>query len=101
MKLYYIAGKYSAPTIRGVVLNIRQAEEIALKYWKLGAVICPHTNTALMDGELDWETVLQGDLEIIRRCDAVVFMKDWESSKGAVREHSLAVELGKELIYDI
>jgi len=101
MKLCYIAGKYTSPTIRGTVLNIRKAEETAIMYWHLGyAVICPHLNTALLDGEDSTEMFMQGDFEMIRRCDTVIFLKGWEDSKGSVREHALAKELNKEIIYD-
>ena len=100
MKLYFISGRYRAATIRGVVENIRAAEAVALKYWTLGAVICPHPNTALLDGSLPDETWLAGDLEMLKRCDVIVMLPDWNKSAGAIQEHKLAVRLGLEVIYE-
>lgn len=101
MKVAYIAGKYSADTIYGVVKNIREAERVAIKFWHAGyAVICPHTNTALMDGAIDYEQVMAGDFELVRRSDVVVMLSNWKDSPGAQREHALAEELGKKIVYE-
>ena len=99
MKLAYIAGPYRAGHGRTVRENIRSAEIVALKYWKLGyAVICPHLNTAFFDGEAEDSIWLEGDLEILRRCDVIVLMKNWHESSGAKEERRLAKSLGKEII---
>jgi hypothetical protein len=101
LKLAYISGPYRAPTIRGIVENIRRAEAVALKYWKLGyAVICPHLNTRLFDGALPDYYWLSGDMEILSRCDVIVMCERWQLSVGATREKELAQKLGKEIIYE-
>lgn len=101
MKIAYIAGKYRAKTIRGIYENIRKAEKVAIRYWKLGyAVICPHKNTELLDGACDDSVWLKGDLEILKRCDLVVAMKGWEQSKGASAEIRTAKENKIKVIYD-
>jgi hypothetical protein len=101
MVVVYIAGAYRAKTLRGIVENIRKAEEVAIKYWKRGyAVICPHLNSALLDGEVTDQMFLNGDLAIISRCDIVVMMKDWQASKGATAEHNPAKDLGIQIIYE-
>ena len=101
MKLAYIAGPYRSATVRGIVQNIRIAEAVALRYWRDGyAVICPHMNTALMDGSLPDHVWLEGDLEMLRRCDVVVMLPKWKSSVGATAEHSLAVSLKMEIRYE-
>lgn len=101
MKIAYIAGPYRAKTIRGMVENIRRAETVALSYWKKGyAVICPHLNSALLDGALPDSTWLKGDLEILRRCDVLVAMKKWRTSVGAKAEVKFAKERGMKIIYE-
>jgi len=101
MKVAYIAGPYRADTPSGIVENIRKAEAVAIKYWKLGyAVICPHRNTALFDGLCPDETWLKGDIEILKRCDVIVMMKTWKHSSGALDELAEAVEAGLKVIYD-
>ena len=60
-------------------------------------MICPHKNTALFDGTCSEETWLEGDLEMLRRCDALVRLPNWRASSGArrevkeAREHSIPV----------
>jgi len=111
MRLVYIAGPYRAKTEYGVKLNIDRAEKVALKFWANGdAVICPHKNTAFFGGAVDehepafgsketksvW---LEGDFEMIRRCDAIVMMDGWDKSTGAIEEWKLASKLGKKIIF--
>ncbi len=101
MKVVYIAGPYRSHTVNGIVNNIRAAEAVAIKYWQMGyAVICPHKNTALFDGVCDDNIWLDGDLEILKRCDTIVMMTGWSNSSGANAEHALAIELGIEIIYE-
>jgi len=91
MKVVYIAGPYRANGEYQVLLNIRRAEEIALRVWKSGAAcICPHKNTAFFGGAADDAVWLEGDLEILLRCDAVVCVENWHTSRGAVGEVSMA-----------
>lgn len=100
MNVVYLAGPYRAPTIRGVVQNIRAAEAVALQLWQAGfAVICPHMNTALLDGAITDEVVMAGDLELLARCDAIVMLRDWQSSKGAKAERLFAREHGIPVIH--
>ena len=94
MKLIYIAGPYRASGEWELVQNIRRAEALALEVWKLGAAcICPHKNTAFFGGTAPDELWLEGDLEMLRRCDAVLCTEDWERSAGARGEIKLAREI--------
>lgn len=100
----YVAGPYRGKTIRDVVENIREAEAAAVELWKRGyAVICPHKNTALLDGIATDEVFLQGDLEILKRCDLLVLLPRWQESAGAVAEHDYAREHGinRRDLYDV
>lgn len=101
MKVAYIAGPFRASTFWGMVQNVRAAEAVALKYWKLGyAVICPHTNTANFDGAAADACWLEGDIEIMKRCDVVVAMSTWEKSTGATHEIKVARSLGIPVIFE-
>jgi len=95
--LVYVSGKYSASTKEGIAANIKAAEEVARYLWSCGhAVICPHTNTAFFDDipGVGYESFIRGDLQIVRRCDAMVMVPGWETSRGANRERDYAIELG-------
>lgn len=99
MKVVYIAGSYRADTEWGLIENIRRAEEAAIMFWQMGwAVICPHKNTAHFGGLCDDEVWLEGDMEILRRCDAIYMCEGWHKSVGATAEYELAKELGLQII---
>lgn len=99
MKVAYIAGPYRANTVSGIVDNIRKAEAVAIEYWKKGyAVICPHKNTALLDGVCNDDVWLKGDIEIMKRCDVIVMVPGWAKSTGATDEYNIAVSLGMEIV---
>jgi hypothetical protein len=91
LKVAYVAGPYRADTIYGVAQNIQKARDVALRLWKLGyAAICPHSNTAFFDGACPDSVWLEGDIEILKRCDLVVLVDGWETSAGACREVEVA-----------
>jgi hypothetical protein len=101
VKVAYIAGPYRAATPLDILDNVHAAGRVALKYWNLGyAVICPHKNTALFDGQAPDSVWLDGDLELIKRCDVVVMMANWRKSSGATAEHEFALAHGIEVIYE-
>lgn len=93
MTLAYVAGPFRASNAWEIEQNIRRAEEPALALWRMGyAVICPHTNTRFFQGAAPDRVWLDGDLEMLRRCDLVVVTPDWRKSRGARAEVKLAVE---------
>jgi len=94
MLVVYVAGPYRAPHAWAIEQNIRKAEELALKLWTRGvAAICPHANTRFYQGALPDELWLEGDLAIMRRCDAVVLVEGWEHSTGTLHEKDVAERL--------
>ncbi len=100
MEVAYISGPYRADTVNGIWENVQAARKIALKYWRLGyAVVCPHMNTAMMDGACPDDAWLKGHVEIMLRCDVVVMMEGWEWSKGAIEECKAALRNGLEIVY--
>ncbi len=100
MKLIYIAGPYRADTPAGVDKNIEAARKEAIYWWKQGyAVFCPHTNSGHMAGECPESIFLDGDLEILRRCDIIVMLDGWKHSEGATAEREAAIDHGLEIKY--
>ena len=99
MKVVYISGPYRADTEWEVKENIERAERAALYFWRKGcAVICPHKNTAFFGGAAPDSTWLRGDLELLKRSDAIVLLPGWERSEGAKIELLHANFWGKEVI---
>ena len=99
MKLIYVSGKYRSKTIFGVALNIWRARRAARRLWKAGfAVICPHMNTAFFNGGEG--IYIRGDIEFVKRCDAIYMLKNWQNSAGASIEFQVARENGLEIIFE-
>jgi nucleoside 2-deoxyribosyltransferase len=95
VKVIYIAGKYRGPTPWAVEQNIRAAEEVAARVIRAGMMpLCPHKNTAHMEGLADDQFFLDGTLELMRRCDAVLLVPNWHQSEGARAEIVEAERLG-------
>lgn len=93
MKVFYIAGPYRADTERGVVENIRAAESVSIEVWEAGHIaLCPHLNSRLMGGICDDEVFLDGAIELMKRCDAVVLVPGWGKSKGTIAEIEIAIK---------
>ena len=101
MKIIYVAGAYRADSENGVFENIIHARREAQKLWHKGwAVICPHMNTAFM-GELSPDLIfLEGDLVILKRCDAIYMLSNWDSSAGAQAELRQARRDGLEIYFE-
>lgn len=92
--IVYIAGPYRAKTTYLIEQNINKAKALALEVWKKGHIaVCPHANTAHFDGELPDFVWLNGAIEIMKRCDAVVLVEGWENSAGTIKE----IEATKEV----
>lgn len=105
MRVAYIAGPLTAHIWFDSVRNVIRAAHVARKYYLMGyAVHCPHLNTAFhwfLRGPMpSYSDYLNGDMAILRRCDAVVMMHNWQKSPGACREWELAKRLNKEILYE-
>lgn len=89
--IVYIAGPYRAFNAWEREKNIRTAEQLAFEVWKMGAaVLCPHTNSRFFDGAIPDETILQGCIAMMNRCDAVLMAPNWQKSEGARNERRIA-----------
>jgi nucleoside 2-deoxyribosyltransferase len=95
--LVYIAGPYRSPDPWRVELNIRAAEELGYRVAQLGAYpVIPHSNTrGYFASAAPDELWLTGTLELMRRCDAVILVEDWENSSGSRAERAEAFGLQK------
>ena len=100
MKVVYVAGPFRGPDHWAIAENIRNAERLALEVWRLGAAcLCTHANTAHFQGAADDAVWLDGDLELLSRCDAILMTPDWERSSGARAERDFAAARGIPIFY--
>ncbi len=102
MKMIYVAGPFRGADHWEIEENIRRAERLALEVWRAGAAcICPHANTRFFQGAASDDIWLEGDLEILRRCDAILLTPDWERSLGASKERDRAIHLHLPVFYEL
>ena len=102
MKLVYVVGPYRGSGLWQISENIRRAEALALQVWQLGAAcICPHKNTAYFNGAAPDHVWIDGDLEMVRRSDAIICVPGWEQSVGSKGEVALAGQLGLPVFHSI
>ena len=101
MKIVFIIGPYRASSEWELEEHIHNAELVAIKWWQKGwAVICPHKNSAHFGGLCPDEVWLEGDKEILKRCDAVCLVGGWSKSEGSLSEVALAKERGISIYFD-
>lgn len=83
MIVVYVAGPFRAKSMSRRGMNIQRARELAFQVAEAGAMpLCPHTNSGSFDGTLTEEFWLEGCLELLRRCDALITVPGWEQSEG-------------------
>jgi len=102
MKLIYIAGPFTGKDGWEIRCNIHQAETLAREVARLGAApLTPHSIGANMAGTQDQAFWLSATMEMMLRCDAVLFTEDWRRSSGARGEHAEAERRGMRIFYSI
>lgn len=105
IRVVYIAGPFRGRPVTDQwdqQQKIHRAAVLAHQVWAAGFVaLCPHLNTAPFQGSLDDAIWLEGDLELLRRCDAVLMTEDWRMSVGAQAEHDYAQAHGMPVFYTL
>jgi hypothetical protein len=69
------------------------ASDVSLELWERGwSVISCHKNLQgyLVTDKVPYDQWIKGTLSQIARCDAVIFIGDWENSKGCLMEMKFA-----------
>ena len=104
MKLIYVAGPFSAPTREGVEANIARAVRLGLEVARIGCMpVIPHANTAHPDFEMlqPYQFWIDGTIELLRRCHAVILTENWEISSGARAEKADAESRGQPVFFTV
>jgi hypothetical protein len=97
--LIFVSGPYRAPTAWERDRNIHAAREIGAMIAMAGGYpVIPHSNTSHFDGLATDELWLDGTMELLRRCHAVVLMSNWHHSSGARAEAGEAERLGLPML---
>jgi len=107
IKIAYIAGPYSAPSLAEVQSNIDAAEAVGKEMLLLHdfAPVIPHRITGFWDNDSQFSHLHHGDwmhkvcLPLLGKCDVIVMCSGWQDSPGSVMEHQFATFHGKEIYY--
>jgi hypothetical protein len=98
MPLIYVAGAYT----NNPEVNMQKAEQASIQLIRNGfAVFTPHKNFYDYQKyeDVDYETYLQIDFEIISRCNAVYVLDNWNESPGTKREIEYCDSIGIPVLY--
>ena len=104
MKKVYVSGAISAETLDEIDENIEFARRHMLELWKIPnlGVFCPHTNDMGAHlGGAPYEQLMEFDFWMVKNCDAIYMLPNWEDSLGAKRELAYAQALGKRVLHSI
>jgi len=103
MRVVYIAGKFRGKDAWEVHKNVQEALKVAFEVASLGAMpLTPHANCFPFDGTLDDQFWLEGTMELLRRCDAVMTVSNWTTSTGAKDEvHEAVSKLGIPVFHEL
>ena len=93
MKIY-ISGKITGTT--DYMQRFERAEKALSKY----IVINPAKVNAQLPKETTWEEYMQMSMTMLRMCNAIYMLKDWEDSKGARLEYNYAIENNYKIIFE-
>lgn len=96
MKLLYIAGRYRGRNQQEVSDNVEAARYMGKLATEKGWMpVIPHTCTHGMEHVTDTseEFWLEGTLELMKRCDAVLMVPGWRNSRGSCSEMDEAERL--------
>jgi len=93
-KKIYIAGKVTGCKYTELTFKFGEAEQL----WKSKGYE-PIVPINLIDQDTPWNDAMKVCFEQIANCDAVYMLNDWQDSTGAKLEHTKALELGIEVIY--
>jgi len=99
-KLIYVAGPYTAEHPYEVYENIHVSWQMSLDIWGTGHVpISPHLCGCFMGGICSEQIFIEGTMEMMRRCDAIMVLPGWQHSSGTKGEIVEAVKLGTPIFY--
>ena len=95
MKALYIAGPFRGAHAYEITQNVNRAEAVAIKVCRLGFLaVCPHTMYRNFQGAMPDSFWLAASMQLLKRCDGIVLINNWENSAGSCSEYAWADENG-------
>lgn len=102
MRVVYVAGKFTGKNSWEIHRNVFHAESLGMAVAEAGAMpLIPHKNTSNFFGTMTEEFWYEGTMELLRRCDAMILVPGWETSKGTRDEVEWARKGGMRVFTEI
>lgn len=103
VRLVYVCGPITAKTREAHAANLERGRRAGFEVWGMGAMaIVPHLNSLKMyENGVDGAAIYLGDLELMKRCDAVLVLDGWEASFGCNLEVSWAHHNGMPVFHTL
>jgi hypothetical protein len=99
--LVYVSGPITPRDGFTVEENAQQAIRVFCDLLRRGIpAFCPHL-TAGDEFGIAYDTWMAYDLAVIARCTHVLMLPRWQSSPGAVREHTRALDLAIPVVHSV
>lgn len=99
-RLVYLAGKYIDTATYLVQRNIHLSQQYAQEIALLGAFpVSPHLCSQNMDGIQNYQWWCDTTMELMRRCDAVFMLPNYQDSNGALAELKEAKDRGMPVFW--
>lgn len=95
----YLSGKIAGLKRAQAMYNFSNAAEKVYDLFAGTNSISIVNPMKLPDVQKSWADFIIRDLMILKDCDAIVMLPNWENSPGAVVEHDFAKGMGKEIKY--
>lgn len=94
-ELVYIAGPLSSGDRSKVEANVKAAADVGTIVWQAGYVpFVPHLAWGQFYYDLiPYDQALDACRDMVHRCQAMILLPDWRSSRGAVFESGIAEDL--------
>ena len=94
MKKIYISGKISGIEDKALHLFNKAEDNLTdLGYEAINPMALNH------DHDKSWHSYMKEDVKALCGCDVIYMLSNWTDSKGAIIEHTIAMYLGLEVIY--
>jgi hypothetical protein len=100
----YVAGPLSAEDNIGYINNVHNNIKLATKVRELGCIpFIPSLDflSVVVEGSIDLDTVRNESLEMMLRCDMVIFDSGWQDSEGCKNEFLEAIKYGMPIFTNI
>ena len=94
MSKIYISGKISG--IESEAAQLFQQAENELKAKGFNPI---NPMTLNHDHDKSWHSYIKEDVKALCDCDQIYMLSNWKDSKGAIIEHTIAMYLGIDVVY--